>query len=113
MMPKPPTNREFSHAKEIVCRHCRLFSGGHGLGRGRGTALIAMNEYTKAPIYFLAVAIAAFAGTRAQSNAASVALEGIARNPAAAEKLFVPMILGLALIESLVIFTLATTFLMQ
>ena len=74
--------------------------------------LIEMNEYTKAPIYFLAVAIAAFAGTRAQSNAASVALEGIARNPAAADKLFVPMILGLALIESLVIFTLATTFLM-
>ena len=78
-----------------------------------GATLIAMNEYTKAPIYFLAVAIAAFAGTRAQSNAACTALEGIARNPAAAEKLFVPMILGLALIESLVIFTLATTFLMK
>lgn len=75
------------------------------------TTLIPMNEYTKIPMYFLAVAFAAFAGTRAQSAAASVALEGMARNPAAADKLFVPMILGLALMESLVIFTLITIFL--
>ena len=74
-------------------------------------ALIEFNEYTKSAIYFLAVAIAAYGGTRAQSNAASVALEGMARNPAAADKLFVPMILGLALMESLVIFTLITVFL--
>ena len=89
-----------------------LFAGVSVFADG-GATLIQMNEYTKAPIYFLAVAIAAFGGTRAQSNAASVAYEGIARNPAAADKLFVPMILGLALIESLVIFTLATTFLMK
>lgn len=76
-----------------------------------GATLIPMNEYTKIPMYFLAVAFAAFAGTRAQSAAASVALEGMARNPAAADKLFVPMILGLALMESLVIFTLITIFL--
>lgn len=89
-----------------------LFLTGTAFAEG-GATLIQMNEYTKAPVYFLAVAIAAFAGTKAQSHAASVAFEGIARNPAAADKLFVPMILGLALIESLVIFTLATTFLMQ
>ena len=71
----------------------------------------AFNEYTKASFYFLAVAIAAFGGTRAQSAAASVALEGMARNPAAADKLFVPMILGLALMESLVIFTLISVYL--
>lgn len=77
-----------------------------------GSTLIEMNEYTVKPIYALAVAIAAFAGTKAQSAAASVAFEGIARNPAAADKLQTPMILGLALIESLVIFTLATWFIM-
>ena len=76
-----------------------------------GTSLVQFNEFSKAPFYFLAMAIAAFGGTRAQSNAASVALEGMARNPAAADKLFVPMILGLALMESLVIFTLITIFL--
>ncbi len=69
------------------------------------------NEYTKAAFYFLAVAMAAIGGTRAQSAAASVALDGMARNPAAADKLFVPMILGLALMESLVIFTLISVYL--
>lgn len=76
-----------------------------------GSTLIQMNEYTKAPLYFLAVALAAFGGTRSQSNAVSVALEGIGRNPSAADKFLVPMILGLALMESLVIFTLITIFL--
>ena len=65
----------------------------------------------KACFYFLAVALAAFGGTKAQSAAASVALEGIARNPSAADKIMTPMILALALMESLVIFTLITVFL--
>lgn len=69
------------------------------------------NTYTKAVFYFLAVALAAFGGTAAQSRAASVALEGIARNPSAADKIMTPMILGLALMESLVIFTLISVFL--
>ena len=65
----------------------------------------------KAIGYFFAVAIAACAGTTAQSKAASAALEGIARNPSAADKIMTPMILGLALMESLVIFTLISIFL--
>jgi F-type H+-transporting ATPase subunit c len=52
------------------------------------------------------IAIAAFGGAISQSRAASSALEGIARNPSASDKIFVPMILGLALIESLVIYAL-------
>ena len=61
--------------------------------------------------YFFALGIAVFGGTQAQSKAASVALEGIARNPAAAEKLQTPMILALALIESLVLFGFGIAFL--
>lgn len=61
--------------------------------------------------YFFALGIAVFGGTQAQSKAASVALEGIARNPAAADKIQTPMILALALMESLVIFALISTFL--
>jgi len=38
------------------------------------------------------------------------ALEGIARNPQASNKIFVPMIVGLALIESLVIYGLLIAF---
>ena len=65
----------------------------------------------KAACYFLAVAIAAFGGTRSQSAAATAAFNGMARNPAAADKLFVPMILSFALMESLVIFTLISVYL--
>ena len=43
-------------------------------------------------------------GTVSQSRAASAALEGIARNPQAADKVQTPLILSLALMESLVIF---------
>jgi F-type H+-transporting ATPase subunit c len=62
--------------------------------------------------YFFALGIAVYGGTQAQSKAASVALEGIARNPAAADKIQTPMILALALMESLVIFALISTFLL-
>lgn len=58
-----------------------------------------------------AFATAVIGGTLAQGRAASVALEGIARNPAAAEKLQTPMILALALIESLVLFGFGIAFL--
>ena len=61
--------------------------------------------------YFFGVAAASVGGTRAQAAAASVALEGIARNPSAAGQLFTPMILALALMESLVIFMLISVFL--
>ena len=78
-----------------------------GLGGEGGTGTTPW----KAIGYFLAVALAAVAGTTAQSKAASAALEGIARNPSAADKIMTPMILGLALMESLVIFTLISVFL--
>ncbi|MDW8363383.1 MAG: ATP synthase F0 subunit C [Myxococcales bacterium] len=54
----------------------------------------------------LAIGLAALGGSLAQGRASGAALEGIARNPNASQKLFVPMILGLALIESLVIYAL-------
>jgi F-type H+-transporting ATPase subunit c len=54
----------------------------------------------------LGIALAAFGGAFGQGRTASAALEGIARNPNAADKMFVPMVLGLVLIESLVIYAL-------
>ena len=58
----------------------------------------------------IAISVAAFGGAIGQSKAAAAALEGIARNPAAQPKLFVPMIIALALIESLVIYALIIAF---
>ncbi len=60
-----------------------------------------------------AIGIAALGGTLSQGKAASAALEGISRNPGAADRIFTPMILGLALIESLVLFALVIAYLIQ
>jgi len=61
----------------------------------------------------IGIGIAAFGGALGQSRTAAAALEGIARNPNASDKVFVPMILGLAFIESLVLFTWVLMLLMQ
>lgn len=58
----------------------------------------------------LAIGLAALGGGMGQGRAASSALDGIARNPQASGKIFVPMIVALALIESLVIYGLLIAF---
>ena len=60
-----------------------------------------------------AIGLAALGGAIGQGNAVRAALEGIARNPDASGKIQTPMILGLALIESLVIFGFVIAFLLQ
>lgn len=61
----------------------------------------------------LAIGLAALGGALGQGKAAAAALEGIARNPGASGKIFVPMILGMALIESLVLFGLLIAFVLS
>jgi F-type H+-transporting ATPase subunit c len=71
--------------------------------------------------YFVALAlavglglpIAVLSAALAQGKAASAALEGIARQPEAAGKIQTAMIIGLALIESLVIYALLIFFILQ
>ncbi len=60
-----------------------------------------------------AISIAAFGGALAQGKAAAATLEGIARNPGASDKLFTPMIISLALIESLVIYAFVIAFMIK
>src|SRR5687768_10130332 len=57
--------------------------------------------------------IAAAAGAIGQSRAIVAACEGIARNPGAAGAIRLAMIIGLALIESLVIYALIIAFIVQ
>ncbi|MBK8480816.1 MAG: ATP synthase F0 subunit C [Proteobacteria bacterium] len=105
-----------------------------GLGKGLGSALAGLlvmlvgrlafaadggaadNEYTMKAFIGIAcglgIGIAAFGGALGQARAAAAALEGIARNPGASGKIFTPMILGLALIESLVIYALVIAFML-
>ena len=60
----------------------------------------------------LSIAVAVLGGALGQGRASAAALEGIARNPGASSKIFSPMILGLALIESLVIYALIISFIL-
>jgi F-type H+-transporting ATPase subunit c len=53
----------------------------------------------------LGSSIATVGGALGQSRAATAALEGIARNPNAADKISTPLLLSLGLIESLVLLT--------
>ena len=61
----------------------------------------------------IAIGLAVLGGTLGQGRAAAAALEGISRNPGAAPRIQTPMILGLALMESLVLFAFAIAFLLQ
>jgi F-type H+-transporting ATPase subunit c len=61
----------------------------------------------------VAIGFAALGGGIGQGIAASGALQGIARNPNAYDKIFTPMIIGLALIESLVIYALVIAFMLN
>ena len=60
----------------------------------------------------IAIGAAAIGGTLGQGRAAAAALEGISRNPGAAARIQTPMILGLALIESLVLFGFVVAYLL-
>ena len=57
--------------------------------------------------------IAAAAGAMGQSRGIAAACEGIARNPSAAGAIRLAMIIGLALIESLVIYALIIAYLVM
>jgi F-type H+-transporting ATPase subunit c len=58
------------------------------------------------------IAVAAFGGALGQGKSITSALDGIARNPGAAGKIVTPMIIGLAMIESLVIYSLVVSLLL-
>lgn len=76
------------------------FAADAAAGAGNSGAYVAVGAA-------IGIAIAAFAGTMSQGKVASAALDGIARNPGASGQMFLPMILGLVFIESLVLFVFA------
>jgi F-type H+-transporting ATPase subunit c len=61
----------------------------------------------------LAMGLAVLGGGIGQGRAAGSALEGVARNPSATPKIQTLMLIGLALIESLVLFALLVAYLLQ
>ncbi len=61
----------------------------------------------------LGLGLAASLGGLAQGRVVASAMEGISRNPQASDRMFLPLILGLVFIESLVIYTLVIAFFLQ
>jgi len=60
-----------------------------------------------------AIGIAAFGGAIGQGKATSAAVSGMSRNPGAAGNIRTTLIIGLALIESLVIYALLIAFIVS
>jgi len=58
----------------------------------------------------IALCVAALGGALAQGKVGAAAMEGLARNPQARDSIFVPMIIALVFIETLVLFTFALAF---
>lgn len=61
--------------------------------------------------YALGFGLAVLGAGMGQGRAASSALEGITRNPQSRDSVFIPMIISLVFIESLVLFMFALAFL--
>jgi F-type H+-transporting ATPase subunit c len=61
----------------------------------------------------IALGVAALGGGLAQGKIGASAMEGLARNPQARDSIFVPMIIALVFVETLVLFTFALSFLLQ
>lgn len=61
----------------------------------------------------LAIGLTAFGAALGQGRMAAAAMESIGRNPNAADRIFIPMIIGLAFIEALAIYALLIAFLLQ
>jgi len=78
-------------------------AGGAGEWRG-GLIAIGAN---------IGVGIAAFGSGLGQGRMAASAMESIGRNPNSAGQIFVPMIIGLAFIEALTLYSLVIAFFLQ
>ncbi len=61
----------------------------------------------------LGIGIAAFGVAIGQGLATAAAMESIGRNPNSADRIFVPMIIGLALMEALCLYALVIAFFLQ
>ena len=69
-------------------------------------------ETTATVIKGLTIAVGGIAPAIAIGMTASKAMESIGRNPEAADKIFVPMMLGMAFAEAIAIYALVITFIL-
>jgi len=92
-----------------------LVSSGVALAAAEGTTA-GGDAQVKAAVAIaagVAVAIAAFGAALGQGRVGAAAMESIGRNPNAAEKLFLPLVLTLALLEALALYGFVIAILLQ
>jgi F-type H+-transporting ATPase subunit c len=80
---------------------------GAGVAMAAEGGVATAGDSTKAAIAIAAgfgVAIAAFGAALGQGRVGAAAMESIGRNPSAADKLFLPLVLSLALLEALALY---------
>ena len=80
---------------------------GAGIALAAEGATTAGGDPTKAAIAIaagLGVAIAAFGAALGQGRVGAAAMESIGRNPNSADRLFLPLVLSLALLEALALY---------
>ena len=61
----------------------------------------------------LGLGLAAFGAALGQGRATAAAMESIGRNPNSADRIFTPLIVGLALMEALALYALVIAFFLQ
>jgi F-type H+-transporting ATPase subunit c len=92
-----------------------IFTSGVALAAAEAAAP-AGGDYTRAAHAIaagLAIAIGAFGAALGQGRMAAAAMESIGRNPNAADRIQLPMILGLAFIEALALYAFVIAFFLQ
>jgi F-type H+-transporting ATPase subunit c len=60
----------------------------------------------------LGLGLAAFGAALGQGRATAAAMESVGRNPSSADRLFTPLIVGLALMEALALYALVIAFIL-
>jgi F-type H+-transporting ATPase subunit c len=82
-----------------------LLSAGAALAAAEGGAVAGSQEGVAIAISIgVAVAIAGFGAALGQGRVGAAAMESIGRNPNAADRLFLPLVLTLALLEALALY---------
>lgn len=93
-----------------------LFGAGVAMAAAEAGAAGAGDSSIKVALAFsagFAVAIAAFGAGLGQGRVGAAAMESIGRNPNASDRLFLPLVLSLALLEALALYGFVIAILLQ
>ena len=90
----------------VVLADPALAESAGGGGEGGGYGLIALAAG-------LGLGIAALGAALGQGRATAAAMESIGRNPNSADRVFTPLIVGLALMEALALYALVVAIMLQ